>query len=96
MGLIGVEYQPWMSVLVRKAAHFTEFAVLGSLWGGCSRVYERRRLWLCGLLTGVADECLQFLAPGRAPMVLDVLIDTAGFLCGAALIFAVARLRQKR
>lgn len=96
VGLIGVEYRPWMSVLVRKAAHFTEFAVLGTLWGGCARVYDRRRLWLWGLVTGVADECLQFIAPGRAPMVMDVMIDTAGFLCGVGLIFAAAHLRRKK
>ena len=96
VGLIGVEYRPWMSVLARKAAHFTEFFVLGTLWGGCARAYDRRRLWLWGMLTGAVDECLQFFAPGRAPMVTDVLIDTAGFLCGAGLIFAVARLRRKK
>ena len=95
-GLVGVEYRPWMSVLARKGAHFTEFFVLGTLWGGCSRTYDRRRLWLCGLLTGAVDECLQFLSPGRAPMVRDVAIDTAGFLCGVGLIFAIARLRPKR
>ena len=96
VGLIGVEYRPWMSVLARKAAHFTEFFLLGTLWGGCARAYDRRRLWLWGLATGAVDECLQFIAPGRAPMVLDVLIDTAGFLCGVGLIFLCARLRQKR
>ena len=85
-----------MSVLARKAAHFTEFFVLGTLWGGCARAYDRRRLWLWGLLTGVTDECLQFFSPGRAPMVTDVLIDTAGFLCGAGLIFAVACARRKK
>ena len=95
-GLVGVEYRPWMSVLARKGAHFTEFFVLGTLWGGCARVYDRRRLWMCGLATGVVDECLQFLAPGRAPMVLDALLDTAGFLCGVGLIFLCARRRQKR
>ena len=96
VGLLGWEYRPWMSVAVRKAAHFTEFAVLGTQWGGCARVYDRRRLWRWGLLTGAVDECLQFFAPGRAPMVIDVLIDTAGFLCGVALVYGIAYWRRKK
>lgn len=86
----------WLTYAVRKTAHFTEFAILGLLWGGCNRVYPWRRLWLCGLATGAVDECLQFFAPGRAPMVTDVLIDTAGYLCGVAVIGILAHLCRKK
>ena len=85
MRLFGMETQPeWLTFAIRKTAHFAEFAMLGLLWGGCSRAYGRR-LWLWGLAVGAIDECLQFLSPGRAPMLMDVGIDTAGFLCGVAL-----------
>ena len=81
---------------VRKLAHFTEYFVLGAEWKLYSRIAEKKRIWLCGLLTAVIDECLQFFSPGRAPAVKDVLIDTAGFLCGCLLIWAVFTLCRKR
>lgn len=94
--LFGWETQPeWLIVAIRKTAHFAEFAVLGLLWGGCSRAYGRR-LWLWGLPVGVLDECLQFFSPGRAPRILDVGIDTAGFLCGVAAVWFFVCLRRKK
>ena len=96
MRLFGMETQPeWLTFAIRKTAHFAEFAMLGLLWGGCSRAYGRR-LWPCGLAVGAIDECLQFLSPGRAPMLMDVGIDTAGFLCGVAVVWFFARLRGKK
>lgn len=84
------------SYVIRKLAHLAEFGVLGLLWGGTTRVYDRRWLWLWGLSTGAIDECLQFLAPGRAPMAADVVLDTAGYLCGAALLLSVTHLWKKK
>ncbi len=96
MGLLGWETKPeWLSHAVRKTAHFIEFAVLGALWGGCDRAYGRR-LWRWGLPTAAIDEGLQFFAPGRAPMVTDLLIDTAGYLCGVAVVRVFAYLRRKK
>lgn len=96
MGLFGWDTRPeWLTYAIRKTAHFAEFAALGALWGGCSRAYGRR-LWLWGLPTGAIDECLQFFAPGRAPMLSDVGIDTAGFLCGVAVVWFFARIGRKK
>lgn len=96
MRLFGMDVQPdWLTFVIRKTAHFAEFAILGLLWGGCSRVHGRR-LWPCGLVVGAIDECLQFLSPGRAPMLMDVGIDTAGFLCGVAVVWIFVRLRRKK
>lgn len=92
MALFGWDTRPeWLTFAIRKTAHFAEFGVLGALWGGCSRMYPRRTIWLWGLPTGVVDECLQFFAPGRAPMVLDVFIDAAGYVCGAAAVWLLWR-----
>ncbi|MBQ7088158.1 MAG: VanZ family protein [Clostridia bacterium] len=84
------------SHVIRKLAHLAEFGLLGLLWGGCGRSYDRRLLWLWGLPTGVVDECLQFFAPGRAPLVADVVLDTAGYLCGTAVILLVTHLWRKK
>ena len=96
MGLFGWETQPeWLIYAIRKTAHLAEFAVLGVLWGVWGRVCARR-LWPWGLAVGAVDECLQFFAPGRAPMVTDVVIDTAGYLCGVAVILLVTFLWRKK
>lgn len=95
--LFGWETVPeWGMFLLRKAAHFAEFAVLGMLWSGHARLRERRLWWLWGLPTAVVDECLQFLSPGRAPMVGDVVVDTAGYLCGVAFILLVTHFYRKK
>ena len=91
-GLFGIEELPrWLHALVRKAAHFTEFGVLGALWSG----YRHRRpmgwTWSFGLLVAAVDECLQFIQPDRGPAVTDVLIDYAGYLCGWLLVCAATR-----
>ena len=72
--------------LVRKLAHFTEFAVLGllagMLFGG------RCRHLLAGLLfsaiTALCDETIQLFAAGRSGRIQDVRLDIAGVSAGAA------------
>ncbi len=89
-GLLGLETLPhWLHALVRKAAHFTEFGVLGALWSGYGRRRPLRATWLYGLGVAAADECLQFLSPGRGPAVTDVMIDYAGYLCGWLAVWLV-------
>ena len=65
-----------MEHLVRKAAHFTEYAVLGILYllAARSRGAIRDRMTLplfWGLLTPVADESLQLLVEGRSGQLTD-------------------------
>lgn len=74
--------------LVRKLAHFCEYALLGFWLMLALRVYTMRVLshvsWplLFGLLAGVLDEALQMSVDGRGSSVRDVLIDFSGVVCG--------------
>ena len=45
---------------------------------------------LYGLLVALADEALQGITPGRAPGLMDVVLDYCGYFCGFALVFSVA------
>ena len=83
-------------IRVRKLAHFAEYFLLGGEWAAYSRVSGRPRLWLWGLPVAVVDELLQFLSPGRAPAVTDVLLDTVGFLCGVGLVWLFVRVFCKK
>ena len=79
-GPLKPEVQEALHLLLRKAAHFTEYAVLALLWAG---VLPRgsRRLWLAFWLTtgyAVSDEIHQAFVPNRGPSPFDVLIDATG------------------
>lgn len=78
---------------IRKAAHFTEYFVLGLLV--VNAVYRTLRSLLGSLFTiamfwasipGI-DEYIQSFIPGRAGMFRDVLIDMSGF--GTALVVSL-------
>lgn len=72
----------WMnSFLIRKAAHLTEFAILGFLMAGSAPARMTRPLF-CVLLTAVCDETIQLFVEGRTSSVRDVWIDFAGALIG--------------
>lgn len=76
------------SGLLRKLAHFTEFAALGmclcwllsmlgkNVWTGL--------IW--GGLVACVDETIQCFVPGRGPGLKDVGIDTLGVFAGIALL----------
>jgi VanZ family protein len=89
---------PWLTdYLIRKAAHFTEYAMLGALLFGAADT--RRGLWFppCfGLLAALTDETVQLFSLGRAGMVEDVWLDLAGFLAGWIVIALIALYRKKR
>ena len=80
--------------IVRKLAHFCEYALEGFLLMLCMRVYTRNYIWhisvplLGGVLTALADETIQIYSPGRSSQVTDVWLDSAGVLAGilAALV----------
>jgi len=77
------------SGLLRKIAHFTEFAVLGTLFGWCFGMLQKPKYlpFLFGTAAACVDETLQMLAPGRAPRLTDVLIDSFGVLTGLILLY---------
>lgn len=88
-GLLGrVGLGPLSEYIVRKLAHFCEFALLGFWFMLCLRVYTRHFVrhvsWplFFGLLTAVIDETIQLYVPGRVSSVKDVLLDFSGVLAG--------------
>ena len=76
-------------LLVRKAAHFSEFALLGVLIGWMSVLLKGGTcpgILGLGLGCGCIDETIQYYVPGRASMLTDVWIDFFGFSAGLALL----------
>ena len=75
--------------LLRKAAHFSEFALLGLLYCGRHRLVKGEApvpLMGVGLAGACSDETIQIFTPGRASSLIDVWIDASGFALGLLLI----------
>ena len=82
--------------LLRKLAHFTEFASLGMILTWIVILLERPRpLALAGgFAAACIDETIQFFVPERGPAFTDVLIDTAGVLTGLILLLLIRHWRR--
>ncbi len=94
-----------LSMVIRKVAHFTEFAVLG----GCLTTNVRDfyamkgislgsvRVWFMSWMLGTAyaasDEIHQYFVPERACQLLDVCIDSAGVAVGSMIMVIVIKHR---
>ena len=66
--------------IIRKLAHFSEFAAQGFfVYLGLMRTKLNWK-WaaLVGLVTGMIDETIQIIVPGRGSQVADVFLDWAG------------------
>ena len=88
--------------IVRKGAHFTEYAVLAILVANALRQYAlpQRLSWLLPVVISVVyaltDEVHQHFVPGRACRLLDVGIDTCGAIFGMCLFATILALLRKR
>lgn len=84
----------------RKAAHFTEFLLLGlflRLLLQWLRVKWKTGVsWALGTLYAVTDEFHQMAVSGRAAMARDVLIDSAGVLFGVLLAAGIGYLSRRK
>ncbi len=76
------------SGIIRKLAHFTEFAALGmTLTWLLGMLRKNRNLpLLLGTAAACIDETIQAFVPGRSPGLRDVLIDSCGVLAGILLL----------
>ena len=89
---------PWMTnLLLRKIAHFTEYAVLGALFAA---FFARTRNPILlkplafGAFAALSDETLQLFVPGRSGQLSDVWLDMAGVACGALLVWLIHKIRK--
>ena len=84
--------------LLRKLAHFTEFACLGICLTWLLAMLQRHKALplLFGFLTACVDETIQAFVPGRNPSPLDVAIDTSGVITGMILLLTGYHIYKKR
>lgn len=90
--------------VVRKSAHFCEFALLGFLTT-CTFYTKNKKIiinltsigFIC-LCVAIIDEIIQIYSPGRSCQVTDVVLDFSGALAGICfylLFFGIYKLIKK-
>ena len=100
--ILGSEGAALTEFIVRKTAHFTEFAIEGVLLFLVVKGYTTRPLrflgWplLAGLMTALTDETIQLFSLGRSSQVTDVWIDFAGVVTGTLLAFLVQAILESQ
>lgn len=88
--------------ILRKTAHFCIYATLGalltfaSLWHSRTWIAHGLITLLIGTLYAASDELHQSFIPGRGPLFTDVILDSAGVLCGALVMLAFAGVWLRR
>ena len=81
-----------LHLVIRKMAHFTEFACLGLLLTWQFGMIGEKKGHLvcmplfCGMVAACVDETIQVFTPDRGPSLIDVWIDTAGVAVGITLL----------
>ena len=85
--------------ILRKCAHFGEYALLGVFTAAALRTgthFSWPAALLPGTLAALCDETIQLFVPGRSGQITDVWLDTAGSLTGALLTLLIFFLCRKR
>ena len=85
-------------MFIRKAGHFTEFAILAILFQralGARRGAWLNALWLA-MVYAVSDEWHQSFVPGRDALVADWIIDSIGAAAGLGIAASLRWMRAKR
>ena len=87
--------------VVRKLAHFLEYAALGwdlfALSVFFRRCFPLRILPLAACFPGipVIDECIQLFSAGRSAQFTDVCLDWSGMGCGALVCLMMIRIIRR-
>lgn len=90
-----------LTIIVRKGAHFSEYAVLGALAFSALKMLTSTKLRFTissafGLIYAATDEIHQLFVSGRAGRFTDVLIDFCGVLFGCMIAFFIRKAYLKR
>ncbi len=92
--------------IIRKGAHFTEYAILGFLIYLVVQMYVSKKVytfaasWIPATAYAAGDEFHQMFVGGRSPQIRDVCIDSAGAVTGVLacmlITFLILKLCNKK
>ena len=86
--------------LIRKLAHFVEFAVLGGCLGFGAQKLKFPGRWVVAAVLAVviacADETIQSFSAERTNSIFDICIDLAGAACGMIAVHLMKKYKKQR
>ncbi|MDE7100233.1 MAG: VanZ family protein, partial [Anaeroplasmataceae bacterium] len=94
-----------ISYIVRKLAHYSEYAILGLFLFLAVSSFTKRQNYVflisgfIGILYAITDEFHQSFVSDRTPMVKDVVIDSIGLITMIVflgIIWNIKRMKKKR
>ena len=87
--------EEFLDLIIRKLAHFTEYAILGAELNVLlrERAYRYPKAIAVAALTAFLDETIQIFS-NRGPAIADVWIDTAGAAFATLIVF-IYRMRRR-
>ena len=87
-----------LSFIMRKLAHFTEYLILGFLTINMLDKNDISKKYLLSILICIiyvtSDEIHQFIIPGRACQIKDILIDSIGSITGIYLYKLISKRKK--
>ena len=102
MESLGWEHLWLTEHIIRKTAHFAEYAVLGGLTAKAYGLYGRHRIFnrdalMLIFMVPFVDETIQLFVAGRSGQISDVWLDMSGAAVGMAITAGVlCCLRKKK
>lgn len=84
----------WQDFIIKKTAHFVEYAVLSFLYLRAflgSKTLKKKSFllaFLISLVYAASDEYHQSFIPGREPRIRDVIIDSMGALFAIYMVYS--------
>ncbi len=98
MEFIGLNGEMLTEHMVRKTAHFMEYAGVGILlWGNfaAGRLRPAERVALAIVAIPFVDETIQLFVAGRSGQISDVWLDMAGAVAGVLAAWFLTRRKEK-
>lgn len=87
-----------LSFIIRKIAHYTEYLILGFLTINMLNKNDISKKYLISILIcliyAISDEIHQFIIPGRACQIKDILIDSIGSITGIYLYKLISKRKK--
>lgn len=95
-----LRYHDIATFIIRKLAHFTEYAILGmlafsALWKVQKVKFRGLFALIFGFLYASSDEIHQLFVPGRTGQFRDVMIDTCGVAFGIIIAILIRKIYLK-
>lgn len=95
---IHINNSDYLSIVIRKSAHFIEYLILGILVYNMIKIYNKN-IYLSAIICiiySISDEIHQMFVPGRSCQILDIGLDCLGSISGIFLLYLIYNYKKTK